>query len=439
LPLCYRKKIRPILSYWLSRRHRLFFLIKNPAVVKSIFENCFYKSCRYFSRPHPFQLWIAPRHSNFLSRWTAEKTEGGEYNIHSPQGFDKQLDGKQSSSNTQNRPKYALFLYPDNLSTYWFVFVFVTVIVPLLLNCCIFFLGRYCPYLQLDVPKNLSCDIGRSSLAVLFFIALYHLIYSCCRKPILDNLWKEWPQTLNQKKEFQNVPSKITFCSKTHYQEYLKIYPTGASEKKYFCCCKPSLNTPHRQRPVYYSPDRSFQEAQLRIGIASFFAEGYRDGRVPVRNLLVFSFYYFAHIWVSYLWLFLQLSLPFLTGTRPDDSTMLHFGMPIIFWAIVTTWSLSVQFGFMNGPRMQYNDKLFQMAPFHLQANIRNTMQANRDTMQYLPKLLSIIGTLTVGVYLALVNLIMQADPPSKTLLQCKGTTSTYSMSFEIKKVYNPY
>ncbi|WP_446009242.1 hypothetical protein [Candidatus Electrothrix sp.] len=197
------------------------------------------------------------------------------------------------------------------------------------------------------------------------------------------------------------------------------------------------MNTSYFKRPVYYSPERSLQEALLRTGIASFIARTRRHEKPSLYSLISFATYYFAHIWVSYLWLFFQLLYIFITGTRPEDSTMLHFVVPIICWAAVTILSLLAQFRFMNGPHFKYDNDLFLLAPPKFEEIIKRKMRINQSTMQYLPKLLSAVGLLTLGVYLALVNLIMQADDPSKKNLQYRETTSHYSLSCEIKNA-NP-
>jgi hypothetical protein len=367
----------------------------------------------YINRPYPFQLWIAPRYGNCLSRWAAEKSEGGEYSIPSPPGFDEQLNGNQDGkeeknkqSNTRNKDKYALFLYPDNLFLYWVIFFLVIIFPSLLLNLFIPCKGHF---------------LASLSASVLLFMAAYHLIFSCFRRPILDNLWKEWPQTPNQKKYFQNIPSKITFYSQEHKKEYRKIYPAVDSGKKSLrhwvtaiwqgdFRYNKSLRTSYFERPVYYSPERSLQEALLRTGIASFFARARRREKPSPYSLLSFAAYYFAHIWVSYLWLLVQLLYIFIRGVRPDDSTMLHFVFPIICWAALTTLSLFAQFRFLNGPLVRYDPDLFLLAPPRLEEIIKKNMRLIQSTMQYLPKLLSIVAGATIAVYLALVTLIMQAQ-----------------------------
>ena len=145
----YREKIRPtwnkarkldILLLWIGKKRKI--------------KNCFRIVRSYINRPYPFQLWIAPR------RYTG-KRDADTVTRHSPPGFDEQLNGnqdgeKENCKEAQNRDEYALFLYPDNLSTYWIIFFLFTALPG-------FFLGIPC-------EKHLFASLAT---AVFFFIAAY--------------------------------------------------------------------------------------------------------------------------------------------------------------------------------------------------------------------------------------------------------------------------
>jgi hypothetical protein len=376
------------------RRHGIKFFVQKKI------KHWVYRCYLWFVRPYPFQLWVAPRHS-ILSKWLAEKKDADTRNRHSPPGFVFKDTGEDKSD-------YAMFLYPDKLKFYWWMFFLVTVIFSSTTSR------------EMSIGYQWGCG-------AVFFSVSYWLIYIILRRPVLDELWEDWPQTRNQKKYFKSIPSQTTFRFRGHFTEYHTFFrsdekPVCGSlhslwRKIFFLGCDESKSTPYFQRPVFYTPGKSLQEVILRTGTASFFAAKSKKSAVDILALI---FYYFSHIWVSYIYLFLQLFCIFITGSRPGDNIVLRFVVPIILWAIITMFALINQFRFINGPLAKYDRELFLSAPPNLSEIIKIKMQTNRDTMKYLPKALSIIMGLTFVVYLTLVNLVLQCEPSKKKIVfQC--------------------
>jgi hypothetical protein len=205
--------------------------------------NSWKKAGLYLIRPYPFQLWVAPRKSvpeNYIPS-------------HSPPGFD-----------FESGNKYAMYLYPDSIHTYYVLYYLVLVIVPIILKL---FNHYFC-----------VSSIFFLIFSSFFFWTPYYIIYNKCRKPILDELWRNWPKMKDSQKSFQSILSRIQWESLKDYKEYHEklfhsVKPIFFENKELFFIKK----IKYFDRPIFFNPKQNLQEEILRTGIADFLDAQYPE------------------------------------------------------------------------------------------------------------------------------------------------------------------
>lgn len=341
---------------------------------------------KYILRPYPFQLWIAPRSTVYQSLFSKGK-RGAKWP--SPPGFGE---------------NYAMFLYPDNLHTWWIFFFSGCCFVPNTLKIIIdiiykneshhhrFYYECLCQVFHVTKP-NLTEYIASFLFGAIFFIAAYRVINIWLRRPVLDELWPAWPQIRGQKEYFRKyVPARIS------------------EERKKICCClKNKVTTKYFYRPVFFNPGRSLQEGLLRTAIASFIAE---DEKRPLINIMLLIFYFLAPVWVSFLYLLLKLMIIFVHGNPgAEKSTTVFLIVEIVIWAILSILFLFRQFLFIKNLSI-IDSKLFSLVTAKIGVKMEEKIQVNKETIEYLnPKItIPVVSAFTFIVYLALLNLVLQYD-----------------------------
>ncbi len=369
----------------------VIYFVFRPQVNKAI-ARFLHRLWQYFSRPYPFQLWIAPR-SRCYQKIFAQGKRGKKWP--SPPGF---------------KEDYAMFLYPDNLHTWWLLFFVGLFISPVVSKIFIEFLDLielYRSPCEITIQPNWRVFFCGSS----FFLVSYYIIHILLRRPVLDELWPAWPKTRGQEEYFKNVPARITFSSCADRNKYHNDIMKDKRKRKYI-----QMKTSYFHRPVFFNLGRSLQEGMLRTAIASFIAA---DEKRPLVNIMLLIFYFLAPVWVSFIYLSSKLMIIFLRGGNPGEKKLITVFLivQIVIWAILSILFLIRQSLFIKSLSVR-NNKLFSLAPAKIGVQMEKKMRVNKETMEYLnPKVtIPVVSAFTFLVYLALLNLVLQYEtPPSSS------------------------
>ncbi len=227
------------------------------------------------TRPYPFQLWIAPR----KKKWCFAESELGPKRK-SPPGFSFSKNDESSE-----QTEYAMYLYPDGISMYWWIYFLSSVWLHAILDICM-------------ISKCTEISPFKYAFGMLLFAISYYLIYTHKRKPVLDDLWPLWPDTKSQREYFKNICSRINFASRDDFYKHVDMYDIFSFNKY--------KNVSYFNRPIFFNPRGSIQEGLLRAAIADFFAVEKRKDFV--KNIFI---YYFSHVWISFLYLSVNLLFTF--------------------------------------------------------------------------------------------------------------------------------
>lgn len=372
--------------------------------------------CLYLFRPYPFQLWIAPRKKKFFS--------DAEPKRKSPPGFSF---GEKAESGEET--EYAMYLYPDGIRTYWVIYFMATV-------------GAHA-VLKYYFCNDLSCKYVVCSplFGLILFVVSYYMIYVFNRKPVLDDVLKHWPETFAQIEYFKNITSRITFASESDLDEYssnddgcrknkflqdkavfytIQNFSATLLESCFFSKNVKIRSTPYFNRPVFFNPRGSFEEGMIKTAIADFFASKRNDKNSSIILLVI---YLFPHVWISYLYLFINLVCIYLTGNPyAHQKETIPLIILILLWLIASIFVLTIQYKFIYGNLIK-DDKtakdykqLFRFAPARIIQPARMKIGKNREVLKILKPTLTIpiANTLVFIAYLTVINLVLQYDEQKK-------------------------
>jgi hypothetical protein len=371
--------------------------------------------CLWLTRPYPFQLWIAPRKKNFFS--------DAEPKRKSPPGFS--FKGKTESG---EQTEYAMYLYPDGIRTYWVIYFLATVVTHAALNFKYYLCNENFKYY---LCNDLSCKYVTCPplFGLILFIVSYYMIYVFMRKPVLDDVLAHWSDTAAQIEYFKNITSRVTFASKSDLDKYssndgsteknkllqdkaflykIKIFLATLLESCFLCKCVKIKSTPYFHRPVFFNPKGSFEEGMLKTAIADFFVPKRND---KISSILLLVIYLFPHVWISYLYLFINLACIYLTG---DPYTHQKETIPLIIlillWLLASVFVLTIQYKFIVNNLTQYDKKMFNFAPARIIQPARRKIGKNREIFKTLKPKITIPAAswLVFTAYLTVLNLVLQ-------------------------------
>ncbi len=327
--------------------------------------------------------------------------------------------------------EYAMYLYPDSISTYWLLYFFILVPLHILLD-----------YLLVEKIKEMIWQ--KYAFGFALFVISYGLIYICGRRPVLDELWPLWPDTEKQKEYFKSVPARITFASYKNFNDYenIKKFHFDIKGKKKFCekyayimdCCINSICSAKKiaclfslqslffrricflkfnsyvKQPVYFNPQGSLQEGLLRAATADFFA-----AKTEKEFIYYIFIYYIPHVSVSFLYLFLNLLWSFRCHPFENQNETIPLVVLIIVWAMISIFVLlqqysSIQFFYA------YEEGMFRFSPKIVSFLVKRKMIKNYNFIKFFKpkKTMPIINAAAVAIYLAVLNLVLQYDKPEQ-------------------------
>lgn len=283
---------------------------------------------------------------------------------------------------------WALFLFPDNLSTWMFSFA-VLIAASVWVSMVIFGTSYSCALCtaQCTTTAGDLWIVVAPWFAVVFpllwFLTWHFIVYYWSRQPVLKQIWEHWPVPLSDWFS-RSIPQRIPCTASAR----------GQAKKP-----------PAWRQPVNRFRDGSPQETALRAAMNEFFHTktlGFWN-----EGLGHWIVYWATPIWVGYGGLLILL-IPALTFDRLQCSFHVKtLVLPAITWGLLSGLFLLEQMRFMSSADFGVSTRHLNRLPPQVQNHF--------EPMSRLPELfdklsvrgvLGVTQTLLFAVYLFLINLL---------------------------------